>query len=177
MTIRFFQPLVLALMASVVSGCHTAHQSETKDRERSDIVHFTGQAPVWTFIPFSTYDVEDKRGYPAQIALPVVRDYSTNRIEVTVGGEVVSDGIVHLHRGGTLLQAISCAGGFTVYAKVSTVRVRKSSGEGVTLYLRWRPLPGGRYRQVRYDTAAHGESASDYQLEDGDHIYVSRALF
>jgi len=38
-------------------------------------------------------------------------------------------------------------------------------------------MPAGLYRQVWYDTKEDGESTTDYVLEDGDKIHVSKTVF
>jgi hypothetical protein len=81
--------LLLGLITAVLPGCQSARRGSPSERAHS-IIHFSGDPPFWIFIPLANIDPEGSRGFPAQIALPVRGEYTTNRIEVIVGGEVVS---------------------------------------------------------------------------------------
>jgi len=116
-----FRLLVFGAIACAAAGCHTVQHRGPQ--ERPDIVHYNSEPPVWVFIPSNPWDATDRRGYPAQIAVAPVRYHTTNYVEVTVGGEVVSEGTIPLHRGGTVLQAVSRAGGFTDFALVKRLRL------------------------------------------------------
>jgi len=117
-----FYALVSSLIVCAAVGCRTAqHRGPAQDAP--DVVHYSGDTPVWVFIPSSPWEATDRRGFPSQIALRSARDYTTNRIEVAVSGEVLSSRAVHLRSGSTVLQAVSCAGGFTEYALMKTIHV------------------------------------------------------
>jgi protein involved in polysaccharide export with SLBB domain len=116
-------------------------------------------------------------GYPAQIALPSERRYTTNRIEVTVHGDVAASGRVQLPEGSTVLEAISRTGGFLDYARKSQLRVTRKSGTRFKLYLRSHFVAGARHRLVWYDVKVDGNAMKDFVLEDGDEIHVARAIF
>src|SRR5437867_623023 len=158
--------LLLALMASTLAGCYSAER-RPPSQETPYVFHYTGEPPVWIFMPFPSI-TEDASGYPAQISVPHRRGYTTNRInriEVVVGGEVVSPGVVRLYPGTTVLQAIGCAGGFTAYANNKRLRITKTSGQPLVLYLRSRRTANSDHRQVWYDTKQGADSGSDYVLD------------
>ena len=180
---RLQRLLLLTLASASLAGCRT-NQPPASSHE-SDVIHYAADTPFWIFIPFARL-TDDGRGYPARIALPPRKDWTTNRMEILVQGEVIVEGIVRLRPGSTVLQAISCAGGFSNYAFARKgVRVSRSSGS-VSLYLRSRWVPGAQYREVWCDTKpdgpylspkdADGTSVGDYVLQPGDRIFVARAI-
>src|SRR5688572_17916672 len=85
------QIALLSLTVSLLMGCQT--NAPRSSPEEADIIHYAGKAPVWIFIPFPTL-TDEGRGHPARIALPPRRDWTTNRIEIVVQGEVMVEGIV-----------------------------------------------------------------------------------
>lgn len=176
---------VMALIASMLSSCHmSGARSSLAVAGEPDFVRFTGPVPVWIFIPAPAI-IDQSSGFPAAIALPPRRGFSTNRIEVVVSGEVVSPGTFNLPAGCTVLEAIGRAGGFTRWAYNKKILFHKSSGAGNTLYLRFRPLSGTRYREVWYALTPAGPYLSprndegvvaDHVLQAGDRIHVRRTM-
>jgi hypothetical protein len=164
------------LMACAITGCQTTERSPSPPTI-SDAVRYTGNPPTLIFIPFPNDATVETSGYRAQIASPPRRDYTTNRIQVRVGGEVVSSGIVRLYPGSTVLQAICSAGGFTPFALPTRLYIIKSSGQRVKIYLRSRPMADSSFKLAWYDTKKDADSGSDYVLDSGDEIEVEKTVF
>jgi hypothetical protein len=171
----FHRILLLALIVCVAQACHSPRRGYSSGTARG-IIPYSGDPPVWIFIPLASLDPDGRRGFPAQIAVPPRREYTTNRIEVIVGGEVVSQGSVRLRPGSTVLQAINQAGGFTAFSYTRRLRIVKSSGLRLNLYRRSGAIPNREYVQVWYDTEENGHSVTDYVVEQGDEIHVGRAV-
>jgi len=171
--------LVLGLVTCLAAGCQMS-QRRSSSQDAPDVFHYAGNPPVLIFIPLASLRPEDNRGYPAQIALPAQRDFTTNRIGMTARGEVVSPGVVRLRSGSTVLEAIGSAGGFAPCAHKKRLRVSKSSGEPVTLFFHSRRTASARFGLVWCDTSQEdslGVAVSDYVLEAGDEIHVPSAVF
>src|SRR6267378_26464 len=111
----------LFLLVFVLSACRSG------DSRRADLLrgsdgqkaYQTNDLPVanencashfWIYVPRPSID--KPRGAPAEVALPRL-PYTTNRIELFVGGEVAAPGTIEPPQGCTVLQAVSYAGGFT----------------------------------------------------------------
>jgi hypothetical protein len=158
----------LALLVLVACQTHEGRRG-TASHVASEALYFTGDyCPVLVFVPSAFQDAR-LHGYVAEIALPA-RSATTNRIAVNVYGEVVFPGTVSLLEGCTVLQAISCAGGFTPFAFSRRLRLQRSSGQTLVLQLRWtRDQSSGRQR-VCYGGAA------DCVLQPGDTIWVGRTM-
>lgn len=157
---------LLILPTLVLVGCQTSQKGNR----------------AWAYIP--TPGLESVSGFPAEIALPA-RRYGTNRIEVFVGGEVVSPGIVRVPAGCTVLQAVGHAGGFTPFAFGPRVKLIEATGQGYRLRLNrkrvglfghrivWYAPEGSRGAIVTRRTA-RASSDTDYLLDHGDQIYALR---
>lgn len=174
-----YRTLTLGLVTCVLTGCQSA-QRRYASKDAPDVFHYTGNPPVLMFIPLASLGPEDSRGYPAEIALPTDRGFTTNRIEVAVGGAVASPGIVRLRSGSTDLEAVSAAGGFEPWAHKKRLRVSKHSGQPVTIYFHSRTAAGARYRLVWYDTTENDSGkapVSDYVLDAGDEFHVPKAVY
>jgi hypothetical protein len=180
---RLIHLFIVAVASTVLVGCQT--DPPRAPSQEGDIIYYTGDTPVWIFIPFPLL-TGGGRGYVARVALPPHRGWTTNRVEILVAGEVAAAGAVKLRPGSTVLQAIGAAGGFGSGALARRgVMVERNSGY-VRLYLHSRWAPGARYREVWYDTKpegpypspkdAGGPAAGDYVLEPGDKIFVARAV-
>lgn len=159
--------LLLILPTLVLVGCQTSRKGGNR---------------AWAYIP--TPGLETLSGFPAEIALPT-RRYGTNRIEVFVGGEVVSPGIVRAPVGCTVLQAVGHAGGFTPFAFAPRLRLIEATGRSYRLTLRrkraglfghrivWYAPEGSRGAFVTERTS-RTPSDTDYPLDHGDQIYALR---
>src|SRR6266550_1169083 len=127
----------LLLLAFVFSACRPG------DSRRADLLRWsdgqeayqTNDPPVanedcashfWIYVPRPSID--KPRGAPAEVALPRL-PYTTNRIELFVGGEVAAPGAIKPPQGCTVLQAVSYAGGFTDFAFTRRLKLMKSSGQ------------------------------------------------
>lgn len=164
------------LVCVLAAGCQTVERKPSSSPDTaSDIIHYTGEPPIWIFIPFPSI-TDNADGYPAQIVMPRRQNHTTNRIEVVVDGEIILPGVVKLDRGGTVLQAIGCAGGFTSSAYTKKVNIIESSGHVMTLYL-CSHQSSDTHRRVWYDVKPDGASGSDCVLEAGDEIFIPRTIF
>ena len=123
----------------------------------------------WIYVPRPSID--NPWGSPAEVALPTL-PYTTNRIELFVGGEVVAPGAIKPPQGCTVLQAVSYAGGFTDFAFTRRLKVMKSSGPSFNLHLRSQAKGRCGHRQVWYEL--ENPSATDYILEAGDRLHVPK---
>jgi hypothetical protein len=162
-------PVVLLVLAIwMFGGCSAGPRQ---------FVKATRDLPVQINLPnyFDNSLSSKASGSLVEIGLPTGRSFTTNQIAISVRGEVISSGDLILPEGSTVFEAINAAGGFTNFAFSKEVRVNRGS-TSVTLYLRKFASPG-RGRLVRYDPMPHGKATTDHVLQDGDKIYVARALF
>ena len=165
-------PLRLLMYVSLVlclAGCQGVKRTPSA-LDAPDVIHYAGNPPVLIFIPIPAL-TDDFAGYPAQIALPAHRDFTTNALNVAVSGEVLSPGLVTLRSGSTVLQAIVAAGGLTPSAFTKRLSLRKSSGQSVSLYRHSRRTAGDRYRLVWCDVTREDSghvAPVDYILDPGD---------
>jgi hypothetical protein len=133
----------------------------------SDVVGYEGEPPVWVFISHVRLFDQPSTGFAAQIALPPCSGYSSKRIEVYVGGQVVSPGTVRLPEKGTVLQAVSCAGGFSGMAHTRKIFINKRDGQKLRLVLK-----SQRSTSTGRQLAWYGDGTTDYVLEDGDVVQI-----
>jgi hypothetical protein len=164
--------LAFTLVSLVTVGCQSPNkQSPSLPSPALDVVdymEYKEQVPVWIFIPVSQLVMSPGRGLPAQIALPLRTTFTTNRIEVRVGGQVLAPGVMRLPEGCTLLQAVSFAGGFGRWALTKRVEVTKRDRRKYEFMRHFLRAPSG-YRIAWYGVT---NSTTDYVLEDGDTVYV-----
>src|SRR5262245_34588851 len=74
------------------------------------------QPGFWIYVPKPSIDEADsRRGNLALVVLPA-RPYTTNRMDLTVTGEVRARGAIRPPQGCTVFEAIGYAGGFTDFA-------------------------------------------------------------
>jgi hypothetical protein len=161
--------LLLLLLVLTFAGCTTERK---------------GSHPAWLYVP--TPGLYTLKGYPAEAALPRLI-YTTNRIQIIVEGEVVSEGRVTVPVGCTVIQAVGYAGGFTPFAHAHHFRIRKKSGQGGYLILQCKRTWLFGHKRVWYLFEPYGQnmnhsrtfstSDTDYELEDGDRIAVGRLRF
>ena len=196
------QMVGVMLIASMVAGCGTAtKQSSTSPHHESnqlsaesqppewlpsklpppgwrpnpnaDYVGYEEQPPIWLYVPLvHTFD-QPAGGYPSEVARRSP-NYTTNRIEVTVAGCVQLPGLVRLPEGGTVLQAISLAGGFNVMAFTRRIQITKRDNKQYVVYLHFRRSPVSGHRIAWYGNKDWNsdETVMDYILEDGDKVAV-----
>jgi len=102
-------------------------------------------------------------GSPAQEAQPAVA--APDQITVNVLGEVNRPARIILPKGGTLLDAIASAGGFTRLGNpAKAVLIHKSAGaKPDSMKIDLRPIMGG--------------AAKDVTLRDGDTVVIGQAIF
>lgn len=168
---------IWAVLASTLAGCQSPQTRPPSSYDTaSDIVSYAGGPPALIFIPIPAIS-DFKTGYPAQIALPTHVMSTTNRIEVAVGGEVLSPRMIQVPKGTTALQAISYVGGFNELSNPRRLLIIKTSGQFVSLYLPSRRLTGSRFRKIWYEShldskASFSDDVSDYTLDAGDRIQV-----
>jgi len=112
-------------------------------------------------------------GYPAAIARPSSNYSTTNRVEVLVGGRVQLPGLVRLPVGGTVLQAISLAGGFGEMAFTKRIEITKRD-KTILVFLHFRRSPVSGHRIAWYGSKDWNgdETVMDYVLDDGDKVNV-----
>jgi len=132
----------------------------------------SNQAPrpgFWIYVPAPSID--KPRGVLAVVALPA-QVYTTNRIDLSVTGQVNAPGAIRAPQGCTVLQAIGYAGGFTDFAFTRRVSLERSSRPHVRLYLRSEVEDRLGHKRVWY--APDNLSRTDYVLEAGDRLHVPR---
>ena len=156
----------------VAAGCQTPLSQKTA---------YHGNLPVLISIPFDgVLRSENTSSYPAQIALPSDRDFTTNRIEVSVNGAVASPGVVRLRSDSTVLESINAAGGFAPWAYAKKIHVTGSGHRQFVLYLHSRPLAGTHFKMVWCDTNKLDNVRgliSDYGVSAGDKISIRTATY
>lgn len=169
----------LMLMACVIVGCRTAtKQPPTLPNPDAEYVGYKHEPPVWLFIPLVHAFDSPRGGYPAEIALPPRTTYTTNRIEVTVQGSVLSPGLLRLPERCTVLQAVSFAGGFAemAYTKMVFVTNRNRTTRILDLHFRHAPISGHRVAWYGGPSWSGNDSETDYVLEDGDTLVVKMTM-
>src|ERR1051325_3893091 len=173
--LKCIAPLLLFL------GCQTYEKQQLSSLPAaSNSVNYTGECPVWIFVPAPSLGPMDSRGFAAEIALPQ-RPHTTNRIEIAVEGRVRLPGKLQVPERCTVLEGISYAGGFTTTAYNRRLIV-KTGSRTQRIHLRSRFKPGCDYKQVWYETdkptpqlASKDDSEkppADFILHDGDTISV-----
>ncbi len=169
----------LLLMACVIVGCRTTTiQSSSLPNPDADYVGYKQEPPVWLFIPLVHLFDTPRGGYPAEIARQPRTTYTTNRIEVTVQGTVLSPGLLRLPERCTVLQAVSFAGGFAECAYTKKVFVTNRNQITRILYLHFRRAPISGHRVAWYGgpSWSGNDSETDYVLEDGDIVVVKMTM-
>ncbi len=181
---RFTGAIVISI---TLAGCTTP---KNDDRSRTqpwwNAVSPVNQVPFLLYFPSYAMEQSSRKGFVAEIALPE-RSYSTNRIEVTLQGQIRIQGAEQIPEGSTITQAINYAGGFTDFAYSKKLRLQSRTGNAVTLHRHSRLRTGIKCPLVWYDTNPRDFLASpkdaipslphDYILQSGDVIHVDVSIF
>jgi hypothetical protein len=126
----------------------------------------------WIYVPKPSIDAADSgRGNLALVVLPA-RRYTTNRMDLSVTGEVRAPGAIKPPQGCTVFEAIGYAGGFTDFAFPKRLSLGKATGQRLRLYLQSEVQDRFGHRRVWYGLDKF--SRTDYVLEAGDELHIPR---
>jgi hypothetical protein len=125
----------------------------------------------WMYLPEPSID--KPRGNLALVVLPA-RPYTTNRMDLTVTGEVRAPGAIRPPQGCTAFEAIDYAGGFTAFAFARRVSLEKATGERLRLYLQSDLQDRSGRKRAWYGLDKF--SRLDYVLDAGDKLHVPRTV-